>query len=171
MTRTSIVSVALLSATLTGCGSDDGKGSASTRCVILANGAKLCGEDAKAYCNRFDAPDVRSQLACDTVTGRSSKPRRKSKNQLADEATARGSADVRRTVIPALEPIAKRYLGRKFDAFVVTGLGGLQLITKYPPGQLKRTAKIDALCKALERKGDMNLDITEQGWRRALGDV
>jgi hypothetical protein len=55
---------------LAACGGDDPNSqSAEENCIILANGNKLCGEDAKAYCERFaqDSGDVETARACISV--------------------------------------------------------------------------------------------------------
>lgn len=62
----------LIALAILGCGGDD-RDSAATRqsqCIILDNGNKLCGQDAKTYCREFQSPDVRSKVTCDTVLDR-----------------------------------------------------------------------------------------------------
>lgn len=62
---TVVVAVAVAVA---GCGSGTDE-SADEGCVILANGNELCGESARAYCERFarDSLDAETRLACRAV--------------------------------------------------------------------------------------------------------
>lgn len=140
---------------LAGCGESD-----QDTCVILANGNKLCGDDAEAYCERFDAPDARSQNACDAVLGTSPVER------VPTEDERRGAR--LRSLIPRLNPIARRYLGDRFDSFLTTGLGRLQLLTRYEPDDFKRSERTDGLCEAIMAETGEGLEIMSRDFEELL---
>jgi hypothetical protein len=65
--RAALIVVALA---MSGCGGDDETSEARDEgCIIPANGNKLCGDDATAYCERFaqDSGDVETARACIAV--------------------------------------------------------------------------------------------------------
>jgi hypothetical protein len=65
-----LVPAAVVAGVAPACGSYEERPAAQApNCIILANGNKLCGADAKAYCEQFlgDAADVKTIEACVSV--------------------------------------------------------------------------------------------------------
>lgn len=71
-----VATIVLLVVATAGCGGDEQEPAEADRgpCIILVNGNKLCGQDAKTYCQQFQAPDIRSEVTCDQVLGRKREP-------------------------------------------------------------------------------------------------
>jgi hypothetical protein len=67
-----LVTILVVGLTTSGCGSDSGAGSAdsSNNCIITFSGNKLCGNDGKAWCERFAGrlnADAGTRAACTSV--------------------------------------------------------------------------------------------------------
>lgn len=95
-------------------------------CVILETGAKLCGDDARAYCARFtamDPPDVQSAQACRRlgVSIPLTREERIAEEEASQEAQAREQAKRWRTGRP-FEPAIKRAMGEQRDQFFAAEL-------------------------------------------------
>jgi hypothetical protein len=92
-----------------GCGGSDKDDQAG---IILQNGNKLRGEDAKAYCRRFPPADPQSRVACEAIgvmTPLSPEERAEEREQAeADQSEARVAAA--RPLAPAVRAIARPIL-------------------------------------------------------------
>jgi len=121
MKRYSAVVVLAGLALLAGCGGGGGDAQAS-KCVILDNGTKLCGQDAKAYCERFeqDNPDVQTSQACLAVGADVTSAGADAQSvQDAQQADAEAQARVQEKAASALKPAIKKILGSSNSYFYV----------------------------------------------------
>ena len=143
-----------------GCGGDGGPTQSGREeakvenCIILANGTKLCGEDAKAYCKRFrpDPSDVQSEQACISVGGGRQPTQEDAEEQRTEDAAAAARA---------IQPEAKRILGSKYVG-VVTAAGNLILVqTSYGRGNAPESV-LRAVCNVASPETSLPVAVRDQ---------
>jgi hypothetical protein len=136
-----------------GCGGNDNKDQAG---IILRNGTKLRGEDAKAYCRRFISPDAESRTACQAlgVTPPMSPEQRAAEAGAKAEARAQAEADqseartsAARPLAPAIRPVARRILKRHYVGIRASDTG-VAILTTYPVYSIPDGVTA-AVCKAV----------------------
>jgi hypothetical protein len=130
---------------LSGCGSS-GESNTRVACVILANGNKLCGADARAYCNRFvpAQPDPQTAAACASVGA--ARPSAPGGGGAPDETHVERVVRVAETIRPTLQ----RVLGARLRSVDATGDGTLHIRTSYTRYSDAIVPRITAACRAIQ---------------------
>jgi hypothetical protein len=141
---------ALAAVLLAGCGGGSSGGTPSAhraqKCVILQNGNKLCGADARVYCQRFESSpsDYQTAQACQAVGYKTPQQQALSLTSTQTSTTQAGASQA-----VSFDPVARQYLGPQANV-TTGGQGCCEVYSGLSDARLRALgSKVQSLCKAL----------------------
>jgi len=145
---------------LTGCGgTNDGEQADGATCVVLVSGSKLCGRDAKTYCERFaqNVTDGETIRACVAVGADLTSPEEEQRDAQRREAE-RAATDASRRIADGrpLRAAVRRIMGAAWveDHLIAIEREGsdVTIATDYNRGVTNRPPPpptLDRLCRGM----------------------
>jgi hypothetical protein len=175
------LAVALIGLAAAGCGGEDREERASDEgCIILVNGNKLCGDDARAYCREFvgGASSSRDAIACRRI-GVDVPATEAERQAAADEAEVRADEEARarrddeEAVAAPYEAAIRKAMGSQADQLVrVRVMRSVEVNTDFNADygdKVKPAAGVlTRMCKAAQR---VDPDRPVEIWGADEGDL